>query len=172
MDGVCDYLEQAADSANWPEGIQYDPENDGTILASLGAHEHWNNSIDKEYSRNLGTGDGIELIKLGKVTSVQHSPVSMDFKLNQNYPNPFNPATTISFNLNKSAQVKLSIYDALGRLVKVLLNDQLSEGHHNIEWNSTNSSGASVGSGVYIYKITVKAENKLFSQSKKMILVK
>jgi len=173
MEGVCDYLEQAADSANWPEGIQYDPENDGTILGSLGVHEHWNNSVDKQYSRDLDTtAKGIELIKLGKVTSVQHSPVAMDFKLNQNYPNPFNPATTISFNLNKSAQVKLSIYDALGRLVKVLLNDQLSEGHHNIEWNSTNSSGASVGSGVYIYKITVEAENKLFSQSKKMILIK
>src|SRR3989339_1551618 len=173
MEGVCDYLEQAADSANWPEGIQYDPENDGTILGSLGVHEHWNNSVDKQYSRDLDTtAKGIELIKLGKVTSVQHSPVAMDFKLNQNYPNPFNPATTISFNLNKSAQVKLSIYDALGRLVKELLNDQLSEGHHNIEWNSTNSSGASVGSGVYIYKITVRAENKLFSQSKKMILIK
>ncbi len=172
MEGVCDYLEQAADSANWPEGIQYDPEEDGTILASLGAHEHWNNPIDKEYSRNLGTGNGIELIKLGKVTSVQHSPVSMDFKLNQNYPNPFNPATTISFSLNKSAQVKLSIYDALGRLVIVLLDAQLSEGHHDIEWNSKDYSGTSVSSGVYIYKIIVKAENKLFSQSKKMTLVK
>ena len=174
MEGVCDYLRQAADSTNWPEGIKYDPEGDGTTIGSLGVHEHWNNAIDKEYSRNLGTGDGIELIKLEKITSVQHSQAStaMDFKLNQNYPNPFNPATTISFNLNKSAQVKLSIYDALGRLVKVLLNDQLSEGHHNIEWNGTNYSGAPVGSGVYIYKITVKAENKLFSQSQKMTLVK
>jgi hypothetical protein len=172
MEGVCDYLRQAADSANWPEGIQYDPENDGIILASLGAHEHWNNPTDKEYSRNLKTGDGIELIKLGNVTSVQHSPSSMDFKLNQNYPNPFNPSTTISFYLDKTSEVKLAVYDALGRLVKVLLNDQLSEGHHNIEWNSTNYSGASVGSGVYIYKIIVIAENKLFSQSKKMTLVK
>jgi hypothetical protein len=172
MEGVCDYLRQAADSANWPEGIQYDPENDGTILTSLGAHEHWNNPIDKEYSRDLKTGDGIELIKLGNVTSVQHSPSSMDFKLNQNYPNPFNPSTTISFYLNKTAEVKLAVYDALGRLVKVLLDNKLQEGNYDIEWNSTNYSGASVSSGVYIYKIIVKAENKLFSQSKKMILVK
>jgi hypothetical protein len=172
LEGVCDYLEQAADSANWPEGIQYDPENDGTILTSLGAHEHWNNPIDKEYSRDLKTGDGIELVKIGKVVSVEEEYITHNFQLNQNYPNPFNPATTISFSLNKSAQVKLSIYDALGRLVKVLLDDQLSEGHNNIEWNSTDYSGTSVSSGVYIYKITVKAENKLFSQSKKMILVK
>jgi len=174
MEGVCDYLRQAADSANWPEGIQYDPENDGTILASLGVHEHWNNPDSMQYSRNLGTGDGIELIKINTITSVKDKNYNIvsDFKLYQNYPNPFNPATTISFSLNKSAQVKLSIYDALGRLVEVLLDDRLSEGNHNIVWNSTNSSGASAGSGVYIYKITVKADNKLFSQSKKMILVK
>ena len=42
----------------------YDPEQDGIPLASLGVHEHWNNAIDKLYSRNLGTGEGIELIAL------------------------------------------------------------------------------------------------------------
>ncbi|HEX7493760.1 MAG TPA: DUF362 domain-containing protein, partial [Bacteroidales bacterium] len=62
MDGVDDYLHQAADVTNWPTGIVYDPENDGTPLASLGVHEHWNNEIKKQYSRNLGTGNGIELI--------------------------------------------------------------------------------------------------------------
>jgi hypothetical protein len=61
MDGVDDYLHQAASSSNWPTGIQYDPENDGTVIGSLGTHEHWNNAIDKQYSRNLGTGEGIEL---------------------------------------------------------------------------------------------------------------
>ena len=62
MDGVDDYLHQAASSSNWPTGIQYDPENDGTVIGSLGTHEHWNNPVDKLYSRNLGTGEGIELI--------------------------------------------------------------------------------------------------------------
>ena len=62
MDGVDDYLHQAASSSNWPTGIQYDPENDGTFIGSLGTHEHWNNPVDKLYSRNLGTGEGIELI--------------------------------------------------------------------------------------------------------------
>jgi hypothetical protein len=61
MKGVDEYLHQAADVANWPTGITYDPENDGTPLASLGVHEHWNNETNKQYSRNLGTGDGIEL---------------------------------------------------------------------------------------------------------------
>jgi len=62
--GVDDYLHQAADSANWPEGIVYNPNNTGIPLASLGVHEHWNNAIDKQYSGNLGTGKGIELISI------------------------------------------------------------------------------------------------------------
>lgn len=64
MDGTDDYILQAADPSNWPDGIEYDPEGDGSILGSLGVHEHWNNSTDKEYTRNLNTGEGIELYKV------------------------------------------------------------------------------------------------------------
>ena len=62
--GVDDYLHQAADRANWPEGIVYDPDNSGKLVPVLGVHEHWNNPIDKQYSRNLGTGKGIELVSI------------------------------------------------------------------------------------------------------------
>jgi len=56
------YMHEAALADNPPSGTFYDPENDGTRLKSLGVHEHWNNPVDKKYSRNLGTGDGIELV--------------------------------------------------------------------------------------------------------------
>ncbi|TSA35442.1 MAG: DUF362 domain-containing protein [Porphyromonadaceae bacterium] len=59
---VDDYLLQAADSSFWPEGIRYDPENDGTIMRSLGICEHWNDSGKKQYSHNLGYNKGIELM--------------------------------------------------------------------------------------------------------------
>jgi hypothetical protein len=62
--GVDDYMHQAADPANWPEGIIYDPDNSGKPVPVLGVHEHWNNSIDKQYSGNLGTGKGIELVSI------------------------------------------------------------------------------------------------------------
>jgi hypothetical protein len=62
--GVDDYLHQAADSSNWPAGIVYDPDNSGKPLSSLGVHEHWNNPEEKLYSRNLGTGEGIELVAI------------------------------------------------------------------------------------------------------------
>jgi uncharacterized protein (DUF362 family) len=59
----CDYsLIESAIANNPPSGTVYDPEQDGTTLGSLGVMEHWNNPIDKKYSRNLKTGDGIELI--------------------------------------------------------------------------------------------------------------
>jgi hypothetical protein len=56
------YLHEAAQADNPPSGTFYDPEGDGVRLDSLGVHEHWNNPTDKQYSRNLGTGDGIELV--------------------------------------------------------------------------------------------------------------
>jgi hypothetical protein len=62
--GVDDYLHQAANPASWPEGIIYDPDKSGIPLTTLGVHEHWNNPIDKQYSRNLGTGNGIELVSI------------------------------------------------------------------------------------------------------------
>jgi hypothetical protein len=63
--GVDDYLHQAADSKNWPSGIVYAPNGDGAAIpGSLGVHEHWNNPMEKQYSRNLGTGEGIELVKI------------------------------------------------------------------------------------------------------------
>lgn len=62
---VDNYLHEAALAHRPPSGTRYDPDGDGTGLESLGAHEHWNNPEKKEYSRNLGTGGGIELVRAG-----------------------------------------------------------------------------------------------------------
>ncbi|MCJ7777263.1 MAG: DUF362 domain-containing protein [Sedimentisphaerales bacterium] len=56
------YMHEMALADNPPSGTFYDPERDGTRLASMGVHEHWNNPVNKQYSRNLGTGNGIELV--------------------------------------------------------------------------------------------------------------
>ena len=89
MEGVDDHLHQAADSLSWPTGVRYDPERDGTVLGSLGVHEHWNNADNKQYSRDLGTGAGIELVKLMDVTSVEQIVSTKRptvFLLENNYP--------------------------------------------------------------------------------------
>lgn len=57
------YLHEMAQADNPPSGTFYDPEGDGVRLESMGVHEHWNNPVDRQYSRNLGTGDGIELVR-------------------------------------------------------------------------------------------------------------
>jgi hypothetical protein len=67
MSGADDYLHEAALADNPPSGTFYDPDHavNTTRLASLGVHEHWNNLQDKQYSRNLGKGEGIELVRVG-----------------------------------------------------------------------------------------------------------
>ncbi|MFC2107362.1 DUF362 domain-containing protein [Bacteroidota bacterium] len=85
-DGVDDYLHQAADSSLWPNGIVYDPDNDGILIESLGVHEHWNNSTNKQYTRNLGTGYGIELIKIHEIVGLMDNQNKIaDIEV---YPNP------------------------------------------------------------------------------------
>jgi hypothetical protein len=76
FNAVDDYLHQAASSEWWPEGLIYDPEGDGTPIGSLGVHEHWNNANDKQYSRNLGTGEGIELVYLDTKGEVVVDPTT------------------------------------------------------------------------------------------------
>lgn len=166
MEGTDDYLHQAASSENWPDGIVYDPENDSTPIASLGVHEHWDNPEDKQYSRNLGTDDGIELLKAEYIVSVDDiaSEIPEQFQLNQNYPNPFNPVTNISFILPEAANVNLSVYDITGGLVdKIIENEFKPAGNYNVKFNA-----GKLSSGIYIVKMN--AGN--FNKSIKMVLMK
>ena len=165
MIGVDDHLHQAADSANWPAGVRYDPENDGTILGSLGVHEHWNNATAMEYSRNLGTGNGIELVKVSTAAGVAEGQVSgeKEYLLEQNFPNPFNPTTVISYQLSVHSSVSLRVYDAIGREVAVLVNGEQSAGQHRVIWDA-----AGLPSGIYFYHITAEP----FRQTGKMVLMR
>ena len=88
-----------------------------------------------------------------------------EFALSQNYPNPFNPVTKISFNLpaDFSGNVSLRIYDMTGREVAKLLDENLTTGLYEVQWNA-----AKYSSGVYFYRLN--AGN--YSDIKKMILVK
>ncbi|MBK8881331.1 MAG: DUF362 domain-containing protein [Bacteroidales bacterium] len=78
INGVDDYLHQAADSSNWPKGIVYDPDNSGKPIPSLGIHEHWNNPVNKQYSRNLGKDYGIDLVSIPAGITGMNAP-KMDF---------------------------------------------------------------------------------------------
>ncbi|MCK5076454.1 MAG: T9SS type A sorting domain-containing protein, partial [Calditrichia bacterium] len=90
------------------------------------------------------------------------------FKLEQNYPNPFNPTTTINYQLPKTVNVKLEIFNIMGQKIRTLINEKIEAGYQNVLWNGTNDHGVQVSSGMYFYKITAGD----YSKSHKMILIK
>ncbi len=75
------------------------------------------------------------------------------FTLNQNYPNPFNPSTNISFNLPQSGDVKLEIFDLLGRRVSTLIDNNLIAGPHILTWDGRNGA-TQASSGIYFARLT------------------
>jgi hypothetical protein len=96
------------------------------------------------------------------------SQIPLKYKLYENYPNPFNPVTKIKFDLptkvkGQTSNVKLLVYDILGREVASLVNEQLKPGSYEVEWNASNYP-----SGVYFYKLTTGS----FNETKKMVLIK
>ncbi len=96
------------------------------------------------------------------------SVVPEKFELEQNYPNPFNPSTRISFALPVQLDVRLIIYDLLGRQVRGLLAQELPAGYHAISWDGTDDRGRAVSSGIYFYSL----EAGDFKQNRKMIMLK
>lgn len=89
-------------------------------------------------------------------------------KLYDNYPNPFNPNTTIKFELEKNALTEVNIYDISGRFIRSLLNELLTIGTHQIEWDGRSNSGKHVSSGTYFYQVKTNNQNSV----RKMLLIK
>ncbi|MBV6479605.1 MAG: hypothetical protein HGGPFJEG_02391 [Ignavibacteria bacterium] len=112
-----------------------------------------NSDINKVFGSviNKNEKDKIELL------------IPEEYSLSQNYPNPFNPVTRIKFSLPKESSVKLTVYDILGREVKKLVNEKLSVGRYEYEFN-----GSSFASGVYFYTL----ETDRFVKTKRMVLIK
>ncbi|MBD3376800.1 T9SS type A sorting domain-containing protein [candidate division KSB1 bacterium] len=112
----------------------------------------------------------LEASHIGGPTAVERDFVDLptNYDLAQNYPNPFNPTTTITFSLPEPGEVKLSIYDITGRLVKELVDDYKGAGIHNILWDARDNSGYKVASGVYLYRL----ETNGHAFSRRMMLLK
>jgi len=92
------------------------------------------------------------------------SQISHSFSVSQNYPNPFNPTTKIKYDLQKQADIKLTIYDITGKEVYDLVNSEQQPGEHEIEWLASSFS-----SGVYFVSMFVNGE---YLDSKKIVLLK
>jgi len=89
--------------------------------------------------------------------------IPQQFQLSQNYPNPFNPTSRIRYNIPKASFVKITVYDILGREVRVLVNEEKNPGQYEVIFD-----GKGLASGVYFY--TIRTHD--YTLSKKMILMK
>lgn len=117
-------------------------------------------------SESFSISSGFSLLNDGIITA--NEPFSDDlpkeFRLSQNYPNPFNPSTNIEFSLPKQADLKLEIFNSLGRRIAVLIDENTPAGFH-----STRFDASSYSSGMYFYRLVVDGS---VIATKKMILIK
>jgi hypothetical protein len=88
--------------------------------------------------------------------------------LDQNYPNPFNPQTTIQYHLERPGDVRISIFDLQGRLVRSLVQGARDAGPNSVIWNGTNDQGQAVPAGTYVYRL--ETDQRVLSRT--MVLVK
>ena len=105
-----------------------------------------------------------DLFLADRITGVNANEVNPgSFRLDQNYPNPFNPVTRITYTVPATSNISLIVYDALGREIKSLVNEEKSPGNYTVQFDGTDLS-----SGIYFY--VMKANN--FIETKKLILLK
>ena len=109
------------------------------------------NMMTKLYYRQLVTG--IE----------KHQELPGSFALSQNYPNPFNPTTTITYEIPKALQVRLTVYDILGREVQTLVNEMKQPGRYETTFNASK-----LASGVYLYRLRAGG----FVGTKKLLVIR
>jgi hypothetical protein len=130
----------------------------GTVVGSVGIKDI--TSIAYSYDNVVNSVDAVENIPL-------------NYWLDQNYPNPFNPSTQIKFALPVNADVKITIYNLLGEVVKQLTAIDMNAGSHSVQWNADDDIGNKVSSGIYFYKLKANGvDGSEFSQVRKMILLK
>jgi photosystem II stability/assembly factor-like uncharacterized protein len=150
----------------------------GTIMKSTDSGLNWTpqtsgisvflSSVDFIDSlTGYACGDAGTVLKTtnGGITSVSgnQNEIPEKFYLFQNYPNPFNPKSNIKFQISKLSEVKLAILDILGREVAELINERLSPGSYEVNWDASGYP-----SGVYFYKLTTG----YYTETRKMILLK
>ncbi len=88
--------------------------------------------------------------------------------LDQNFPNPFNPVTTISYSLQKPAEVRIEILNIIGQRVRLLIEEHQASGSHQVTWDGRDDRGRDCSTGVYFYRLS----SSEFSSTKKMLLLK
>ncbi len=131
-------------------------ENGSTIIASG----------KKVHARTFGNGGEVYNIYIDTNDTplgINNNSVPVSFTLHQNYPNPFNPTTQINYDISSDANANITVFDALGREVKTLVNKFHKSGKYSVIFDA-----GGLTSGVYFYRLTTGE----FSDTKKLVLIK
>ncbi len=134
------------------------------IMYGIGPYYYGGCELQQGFDHQLN-GCIINGVQYGQMLGITHtsSEIPDEFLLSQNYPNPFNPSTKVKFQIPKSGFAKLTVYDLLGKEIQTLVNELLSPGTYEVDFD-----GSNLPSGVYYYKL----ESETFTETKKMILIK
>lgn len=165
--GVDDYILQAADPSAWPGGIGYDPDHadHNSPVGSLGVYEHWNNITDKQYSRNLGTGDGIELVSVagsGGPDYIQSTSNNNALASIYTYPNPAGEVVFLEYTIESPGRVSIEVFALDGsRITQIQDRDELA-GTYQLSW-----SVDPLISGSYFLRIIHSSVNGISISTKK-----
>jgi Zn-dependent metalloprotease len=132
-----------------------------SIASVLNPSQHHYKVRFRFVSDSSGTSVGVFLDSIAWVVSPFRDAIDdskgqlpRELELSQNYPNPFNPETNILFVLPQRSDVKLEVFDILGRSVAILIDRPMDAGNYSIIWNGKDSQGQAVASGVYLYRLT------------------
>jgi len=126
----------------------------------------------------IGSSPGVWSRSIPQIIAVKNisSKIPEKYELYQNYPNPFNPSTKIKFAIpedvkRKTSDVKLMVYNILGKEISVLVNKQLNPGTYEVTFDASQSNGpgSNFSSGLYFYKLIIGNEQVA---SKIMTLIK
>lgn len=145
----------------WPP----EPNGNGPTLALL--NPHYDNTDPQSWAASSEHGTPGEINDV-YISTDDNLIVQTNLELLQNYPNPFNPSTLINYSLSQDNNIKLTIYNIKGQLVKILVNEFQPKGRYTISWNGKSESGKQAASGIYFYKLS----NGKNARTRKMMLLK
>ncbi|MFH1687144.1 MAG: M6 family metalloprotease domain-containing protein [bacterium] len=166
-------MEQRSDAGNSADPFPGATNNTSFNALSSPSSDSYTDGVSFVAVDNIAAASGIIMADLTVGLSSSQdddSPAALpaNILLAQNYPNPFNPTTTISFSTAQGGAASLVVYNALGQTVATVLNGQLPAGEHTVAWSARNSSGESLPTGIYYYRLTVGDANT----TRKMLLVR
>jgi carboxypeptidase T len=172
---LCRVEVSSNNGTDWSEVVSYNGNMQNWTYQSFDITSYCNGSANVKIRFRLTSNGSQEYdgwyVDDIKITGYQSQSVGIGnwnttpnkYLLEQNYPNPFNPSTQINYSIAKEGVVRISIFDVLGREVKVLVNEVKSPGFYAVDFD-----GIKLSSGMYFYRM----ESGSFIDTKKMTLVK